>query len=300
MDIALKEHLLKSLHKNGELYLDGYDHSRKYKRSYLDSFEKGLAGGTSSYYSYSVTQGRLDHFYYAVPSKDLAKEFVAVISCYQKDKLPLGVMKKVFGNMMAAYPKRKHLVIGVAPHQKELERLVKKLRPKLIAHEVLGKPRDALNYLKDHKVPNDITIRKVDFKRDAKAIMSLEVKAHKADKSSRIKVFNKKFRDELTEHHQNMDKIGSSFVALKNNKIVGVIGTYPQKPIALMATISIDPKYQGQGISKSLYKAALEDLKSRRCPFYKGMTTTKNVLSQMERMGRKVSCRYYEIDWTKV
>ena len=300
MDLAIKEHLLKSLNENSELYLEGYQHSRKYKKSYLSSFEKGLTGRTSCYFSYGVTQGRLDHFHYAVPSKDLAKEFVAVLSCHQDNHLNLGAMKKVFSQMMAAYPKRKHLVIGVHPHQKDLERLVKKLKPKLIACEVLGRPRDGLKYLSSNKGLEDITIRKVNFKNDGKDIMALEIKAHKSDKSSRINIFNKKFRDELTEHHQNMDKIGSSFVAVKNKKVVGVIGTYPQKPIALLATISIDPKFQGQGISKALYKAALEDLRSRRCPFYKGMTTTENVLSQMERMGRKVSSRYYEIDWSKV
>jgi len=119
--------------------------------------------------------------------------------------------------------------------------------------------------------------------------MEIEVSAHRNDQSSRIRSYSLQMYKEMMGHYKKMCKIGSAFVALDEKKVVGSIGTYPDKTLALLGTVVVDPKYQGCGVAKSLYRSALLDLKKRKNWYYKGYTTTDKVLSLGEKMKRKIS-----------
>lgn len=296
MELALKKLITDFIEQQSNFH--DHRHSKKYFIDHLSNIERGLAGKTSCFYRYGITQGEVEYFDYAVPSKDLSKEYVSLLYCYSRKPRSTRELRDLFSMAMDAYPGREYLVIGLDSSQQELLKKLKPFQPRLIAYELMGSPKMSLQTLKKQSLPEGMVVRPVDYHRDIKRIMSIEVGAHHADPTSRMQRMSPSFKNELKQHHKSMAEQGSSFVLEKERELLGVIGTYPRKPIALLATISIDPKYQGLGLSRYLYRAALKDLVRRKCPLYKGMTSTKNVMLSAQRMGRQVAKTYYEMKWS--
>lgn len=157
-----------------------------------------------------------------------------------------------------------------------------------------GSVNKSLNELKKISNKNHLAgnFEHMNYDRDMNKVVRLIVDAHNKCDTSIVK-FNTRARvKKMKGHLKEMSKQQSIFVYKVNNKIVGTIGYLQNKEVlgtALIGFIAVDPKLQGHGISKTLYKKAFEDMKSKKIKFYTGVSSTDKVVGMSQKMKRDVA-----------
>ncbi|EQC47496.1 GNAT family N-acetyltransferase [Bacteriovorax sp. Seq25_V] len=128
--------------------------------------------------------------------------------------------------------------------------------------------------------------KKVKIKRpkesDIDELIELEYQAHRRSSTSRVGNISKKM---VRQFYQMMIQRKCCYVAYVDGRIAGVIGpAYNKMKIGFIMTIAVHPDFQGQGISKVLYKYALDFWSKKNIEIYAGTSTTTEVLG----LGRKL------------
>ncbi|MBT3982534.1 MAG: GNAT family N-acetyltransferase [Bacteriovoracaceae bacterium] len=292
----LIENFFKSMDQYSAEFMEGYKFPLALKKK-ITNFLKSSFNDENSYCSFSVKNGQVEKFILARSAADIGGNLIAISHFHFKDVPSKQELNKVIQSIMDFFPSLNSIVIGVSPSDKKVTRILKGNKFFIAANEFIGKTSDGIRYLEKTEKTSDVLIREMKFKRDIDSVLKIERRAHKEDGSSRIQSYSKKLQIEMKSHYQKMAKLGTAFVATKNEKVIGAVGSYPNGKLSLIATIVVDPKSQGQGVSKKLYLRALKDLEGRRSTFYKGQTTTSNVLAMGKKMKRKIGTIYFRKDY---
>ena len=263
--------------------------TKKWEESFRRYVKKITLPDNSFYSNFSIRNHQLEKLVVASTSTDLGVEFIVVNFLFYAKKPNLSILKEDLQAIRQHFPKVKNIKITLDSSNASLISLLTKLNFTHDCVEYIGNVQKGLESLCDLSLPQGITIRPMNYRREIEQVMKIEKAAHQLDGTSVIKKYSKKRELEMRDHYKKMCKIGSCFVALYHGDIVGSIGTYPNKTLALLATIAVTPKYWNRGIGQALYQRALEDLKERKNRHYKGYTSTQKVLAIGEKLGRRVS-----------
>ena len=224
------------------------------------------------------------------------KEIVTPVF-YYKELPSLKELRNEVSSIFDFYPDENSLVIPVNVDNKKLGGKLKNIGFHIDITQLVGFIGDSLYYLEKSCIDSDITICLANYNKDIKRIIEIEIGAHNSDSTSMVSF--KKNRESIIKdtkkHYYEMSKQRSLFVAKKGKKVIGAAGTFYNSYLSIVAGISVDPKYQGNGIGKLLYKKMLEDLKDRGALYYKGFTSTEKVFHLAKKMKRKKSVYYYRI-----
>ena len=261
--------------------------SKKRQKGYVQWIKSFLADDEKYYKSISFKGDVLGKFICASIEKELGEDFIVVSNFNFASTPSESIIREEIKSIREFFPKVKRLSFCLKYKDKKIVGLLKKMNFKVSSWEYIGSVENGLTYLEKNKDTHPI--RPMSYKKDIKRVMEIEVIAHKKDKSSRIKSHSPKKINEMKKHYKKMCETKSAFVVENKKNVIGAIGTYPNKTLALLGTIVVDPKHQGKGVAKSLYKAALNDLKTRKSKYYKGYTTTDKVFSLGKKMKRKPS-----------
>lgn len=237
------------------------------------------------YSSFAVRGKKVDKFVNAyVPKSGFECANIVIGSFSFSNAMGVKEIRHEIKNLKTYFPKAKKIVLRI-PNNFQLKDDLFKMGFKLRCYELVAKTKDSLNALNNC---DDLGVLPLQI-RDLKSALDLDVISCKSDKSIYIKRYTKKHREEMTGYYKRAIKNQSCFGLKNNKKLIGVIFTIPNPAMSLIGSIGVHPNFQGKGIAKALYKAALKDLLKRRCYFYKGNTTTTKVLHLSKMMKRKLN-----------
>lgn len=263
--------------------------NKKREASFRPYVKSMIAPSDRGYSNFTIKNHKLEKLITAFLVPDLGVDFIMVSHLYYTNAPKLQELRTDLESIQKYFAKVKKIKIALDENNKYLLPLLTKLHYVEDCVEFVGRIGDGLEALKDVAMPEGLSFRPMNYKRDIEAVIKIDNAAHKKDGTSVVKKYSKKRELDMREHFKKMCKIGSCFVAVHQQTIVGSIGTYPNKTLALIGNISVDPKYWNRGIGKALYRHALEDLKARKNTHYKGYTSTHKVLAIGKRLKRRTS-----------
>ena len=91
----------------------------------------------------------------------------------------------------------------------------------------------------------------------------------------------------------------TAFVLEYNGEIIGFAAHIRREDLmgnSMIATISINPVFKGQGLSKQLYSKVLEDMSKKKIKEYYGFSKTKQVLKFSKKIERSPMLYSYVLD----
>lgn len=189
-------------------------------------------------------------------------------------------------------PKRLKVVIGARENQKKLLKILKTLSFTSNGIKLVAKTSDSLNFLQRTKLTQlneTMSIEKFEYKKHLDDVLKIEYRAHNNEPSSVVYKFPKKHWGFFKDYLINISKDGTSFILKDKNKIIGFVGYEIKKNMpsgSIIVSISLLPKYKGQGLSKHLYLTLLKDMKKHRIDTYYGYTKTNQVLGFSKKLKR--------------
>ena len=190
------------------------------------------------------------------------------------------------------------VIIKVYANDKSMNRRFKK---NWFASTTIGKMNTLYKATKDISI-EDFKIKKIK-KSELKHVSELELEAHRKTPSSVMhKVFKSKNANKMILSFYKSQALKRGFLVCKRkDEIVGCIGTVLDKKhsFAGIMTIFVSKKYQGQGISKILYKSAIEKMKKENIKYLFGYSSTDSVLKYGKKIGRLPVIHSYKFKYTK-
>lgn len=160
----------------------------------------------------------------------------------------------------------------------------------LTYRELVGKTKKGLKALDSISTEGTkFCIEKLQ-KKDIKKLVKLDRESHVMDKTSRMrKVFMKPGAEKkLVKFYNGLFKNKTCLVVKEGSIPAGTVGYFIDKKnkVGLIASIFVANDFKGRGISKLLYKNLLKEFSKKKLDYYIGSSTTSNVLSSAEKMGR--------------
>lgn len=122
-------------------------------------------------------------------------------------------------------------------------------------------------------------------------VVDLVARAHASDSSSRVQFDSEEKRSSMMGHFKMFIEHGTVLVATHQDQLIGTVGLLnpgANSRSVLIGSLAVHPDFQGHGLSRCLYKAALEEAEKNGAIFYVGFTSTNRILSSREKMGRKI------------
>ncbi len=129
--------------------------------------------------------------------------------------------------------------------------------------------------------------------------MSLEFRAHRSEPSSVVHKLPRKQWSFFKDYLKQLSIKETAYVLKKGAMIISFIGYEIKSDMpsgAFIASISVDPKFRGQGLSKLMYKKMLKDLESKKIKLYYGYSKTNQVLKFSKKLGRKPCFYSFKLD----
>jgi L-amino acid N-acyltransferase YncA len=149
----------------------------------------------------------------------------------------------------------------------------------------------------------DFSIEEFKFNQDIEKVMTLELRAHRAEPSSVVHNLPKRHWTFFRDFLKQLSKSKTAFVLKSKGKIIGFVGYNIREEIpsgAFVASVSIDPKFKGQGLSKLMYLKILSEMKSRKIKQFYGYSKTEQVLSFSKKIGRRPCYYSFKLDGMKL
>ena len=264
-------------------------------------FKKRMTGlieeaGKETFVSLSVKNGRLRWFWVSKAVPDDFHGRIILVAPFLADAAAIsaGALDRV-----CAEARRFHRA-GRLKIQIRLVPSDKKLIPALVSrgfsvnmYLLSGLVSDSLGWLGVlPALPTGLKLRKMDMDREYGSYLGLQVRAHKGESTSTMyHMTTARIKAVFSKYRKN-DKSRVSYGIYKGSKLSGAvtmsINKYPRR-MGLLVTIAILPEFQGLGLSKHLYRAALLWLKSEGVYRYVGSTSTTGVMAMARKMRRQVA-----------
>ncbi|MDP2865270.1 MAG: GNAT family N-acetyltransferase [Elusimicrobiota bacterium] len=270
-------------------------------RASTTGFKKRMTGliekaGKEAFVSLSVKNGRVRWFWVSkvVPDDFHGRIILAAPFLADAAAIRSGALDRI-----CAEARRFHSASRLKI-QIRLAQSDKKLIPALVSrgfrvnmYLLSGLISDSLGCLRGlPALPAGLKLRKIDMGREHGAYLRLLVRAHKSESTSTMcHMSPARIRAVFNKHKKN-DRRRVSYAIYDRSKLAGAVTISIEKytrKTGLLVTIAILPEYQGLGLSKHLYRAALLWLKAGGVCRYVGSTSTTAVMDMARKMRRSVA-----------
>lgn len=251
----------------------------------------------SKYLSYEVENGKIIKLVYAEFNNAPFELDRIQINCFYFDdkvltkklvKDELEKLKKYF------HPKKLKTSILFPVREGKLKKILISLGFVDNGVKLKGKVLDSLRVLKKitpKKLPEGFKIRVMNHEKDIDDVLKVELRSHRADPTSVVHKLPKKHWSFFNTFLKDLSKKRTSFVLTYNDKVAGIVAFNKAPHLAgdaMIATISLDNKYKGMGLSKHLYLHAINDMHKRKIKYYYGYSKTRAVLGFAKKLKRKL------------
>lgn len=264
---------------------------------YIDDYKKKIIKqlkDSKNYLAYDVANGRVEKFVFAVFSDTpFELDRIQLLCFYFSDqKLTKKNIKEELLKIHNFFrPKKLKVVVGCPASKAKLIRILKALSFLPNGSKLVGRVNKSYSCMSKLSIPelDDFSYELMNYKNDIKEVMNLEYRAHRNEITSVVYRMPKKHWAFFEDYLKEICKKKLAYVLRHKKKIIGFISYDINNDLidgAFIVSISIDPKYKGQGISKFLYKKMLEDLKNKKIKIFYGYSKTRQVLKLSQKLGR--------------
>jgi GNAT superfamily N-acetyltransferase len=206
------------------------------------------------------------------------------------------------GSIRAFFHEHAHLPIlfRVNAIQSEIVAAMPIVGAKLSALELVGDVDTAVRNLQKRLEVRQLNhvVESLDIAKDLPEVLKLVSVSSQSDPSCRTHDLSEEQNGEIEPFIRLSCDEHLAFVIRSAGSIVGTMILFKQgssQENVCVGFVGVHPKFQGQGISNMLYLHALEAAKKYGfCRFF-GFSTTERVLSQNEKLARKVKSHHFII-----
>lgn len=269
-----------------EWNLDSNEISKSFKNEYRKNISNQL-DDCNNYLSFEICNGKINKLVFATFSNTPVELDRIDVQCFffTDENMTKGLVRIELVSLRNFFrPKKIKLVIRIRPEHKKLQALVRKFGLVVRGVKLRASVKESFAAITKMKLPQlseDYSFRLMNYNKDIDQIMLMEARAHRNEPSSVIHNLPRKelafFRTILKE----LCKTKTAFVFCYRERPIGLIAHSISKKLkgnSMISTISLDPKFKGQGLSKYLYSKLIHDLEKRNIKTYYGYSSTNQVL----------------------
>lgn len=252
-----------------------------------------------NYLSFQIENGKVSHLILATPSNKIGEKTLdATIFYFSKSSTPFNINNELQKILKSNICNNRKLFIGIPVHNKYLLEKFYSIGLNPWSYNLIGNIKKSLSTLKNCTLPKDLKLFKPRLK-DISTIVNNEFVSHNKDKTSCINTNDKNVllseKKAFKSLYRGWIKEDRVIGVKKGEQIIGAISIMGQGKNAHIGTIWVSPKYQGKGLSKILYKEALNYMQNNGFKNFTGHTSTYKVLEFSKKLGRKVITYNYKL-----
>jgi GNAT superfamily N-acetyltransferase len=266
------------------------------------TFIRSMLGDSAVYRSCDLSDGERPKLVVAHVGKMDGNKPVIVVTPFL---IPAGselqrTIRSEIGSIRAFFHEHAHLPIlfRVNAIQREIVAAMRIVGAKLSALELVGDVDTAVQNLQRKSGPRSVVhaVEALDIAKDLPEVLKLVTVSSQSDPSCRTRDLSEEQNGEIEPFIRQSCDEQLAFVVRSAGSIVGTIILFKQgasQENVCVGFVGVHPKFQGQGISNFLYLHALQVAKQLGYRRFFGFSTTERVLSQNEKLARKVRSYHF-------
>lgn len=249
-----------------------------------------------NYLSFETSNNTLKKLVFAEFS-DTAFEFDRIkVGCFYFSQEKLNrkyVLEELIALRKFFLPRKLNISVNVPMGAKKTYLILHKLKFQQTGTMLVGDVKHSYEKALKFKLGDfekEFQFRYFNFSRDSKNILLLGYKAHKNEPTSIFyKLPQKEHASFLKSYLKTISQDKTGLILMHKGKDIGFVSYFVRQDCfssGHIASISLDPKYKGQGLSRLMYKKILDLLHKRKLKQFFGYTNTKQVLKLSNELQR--------------